>query len=202
MQEIFNAPATAPDLRVAKLLFVVSGSVQAASAPAWLLWLRSTYKNIQVRVVVTRTALRFVTMEALSAVGQCDVQIDAWSDDSGHALHVELATWAEAIIVHPATMDFIARYAVGLGNSPALLAMQCTDASIVVCPAVPPGAEHNPALRRNISELSARENVVVMPCLPGVSLSSNTPGIGAVAMLPYAVKALEELRFSRQEADE
>lgn len=202
MQELFNAPTTAPDLRVSRLLYVIAGSVQAASAPAWLLWLRSTYESVQIRVLVTRTALRFVTMEALSAVGQCEVQVDAWPDDSGHALHVELAAWADAIIVHPATMDFIARYAAGLGNSPALLAMQCTDASIVVCPAVPPGAERNLALRRNISELGERENVVVMPCLPGVSLSSNAAGIGAVTMLPYAVKALEELRFSRQEADE
>ncbi|MBM7167707.1 flavoprotein [Streptomyces sp. G44] len=191
-----SIPTEPPPFTARRLLYIASGGVQAMFLPMWLGWLRSSYPDTEIRCVVTRSALRFATPTAISAAGGTGLpMVDTWPDEPDGALHVELAQWPDAVLVHPATLSFVTRLSLGIADTPALLALQCTKAPIVLCPALPPGGNENPAYRRNVAELSQRDNITVLPPIPGISMSTGQAGIGTAALLPHAIAALEEARL-------
>jgi phosphopantothenoylcysteine synthetase/decarboxylase len=182
-------------LTCARLTVFACGGVQAALLPNWLAWLREHYPATEVRCALTNSALRFTTPLACSMFnGGSAPFIDTWQQEIDHAVHVEQAAWPDGIIVHPATMNTVARLALGIADTPMLLALQCTEKPVVVCPALPPGGHANPAYRRHIAELSERPNFAVLPPIRGVSLSTGEAQIGTAAMFAHAVEALEDLR--------
>jgi phosphopantothenoylcysteine synthetase/decarboxylase len=148
-----------------------------------------------VRTVLTRTAERFVSREALTAIGGSVALADAWPEEPGTgALHVELARWPDAVAVHPASMHFLARFAVGLADSPVLLALQCTAAPVAVAPALPPGAlEHSAALVEHLATLDRRGVLIAAPH-PGRSASTGGNDAAVAAPLPALLGLLERRR--------
>ncbi|MFF8989608.1 flavoprotein [Streptomyces sp. NPDC014983] len=153
-----------------RLLLVGTGAISVAFMPYWVKWLSLALPDVECRVVVTRSAERFVTREALSAVNTSVALLDAWPDEPRTtALHVEWAQWAEAVAVYPATVNFISRFASGIGDTPAMLALQCTKATIGIAPSLPPGAIDNPVLSRHLKEIRERPGVCVAPPEPGRS---------------------------------
>ncbi|HEX2902812.1 MAG TPA: flavoprotein [Jatrophihabitans sp.] len=189
---------TAPALHARRLLYVITGGIQAMFAPMWLQMLRTSYPELEVTYAYTRSALRFTTTTAMAvASGQARSLLDAWEDQPAEATHVALAAWPDAILVHPATMSYVARLAQGQGDSPVMLALACTSAPIVLCPGLPPGGAANRAYQRNIAELAHWPNLTVMPPTRGVSLTTGDAGVGTAAYLPAALGALEELRAWR-----
>jgi hypothetical protein len=182
-----------PELSFRRLLYVVAGGTQATFAPMWLQWLRDHYPHLEVRCAVTRSALRFTTPTALAAAAGRPALVDAWPDQPESALHVELAQWPDAVLVHPATLDFVARLALGRGDSPVMLALQCTAAQVALCPGLPPRAHLNPAYRRHVAELSERDNLSVLPPRAGRSQATGELELGTAVYLPSALSALAEL---------
>ncbi|MBT2446174.1 flavoprotein [Streptomyces sp. ISL-43] len=189
------SPAAAPEFRARRLLYITTGGMQAMLLPAWMSWLRTHYPHTEVHSVITRSARRFVGTTAVAATGGRGLPtVDTWPDEPDGALHTHLAAWPDAVLVHPATMHFIARLSTGLADTPVLLALQCTRAPIVICPSLPPGGHLNPAYQRHVVELSTRENITVLPPVNGVSASTGEEGIGSAAYLPDALTALEDMR--------
>ncbi|MFK8846538.1 flavoprotein [Streptomyces sp. Ac-502] len=183
-----------PSLGLSRLLLVVTGSYSAATMPFWLNWLGEVYPATEVKVVLTHSAQRFVTRQGMSGHRSGEVLVDAWPDDDGPARHVEWAEWAEGILVYPATFHFLARLALGLADSPALLAAQCTTAPVVVAPGLPPGGWQSPACAGHVAVLSARPNTVVVPPHPGTSKTTGRPDAWAPALFPRALGELACLR--------
>ncbi|MFP3988999.1 flavoprotein [Streptomyces sp. E11-3] len=186
--------AEVPELGMNRLLLVVTGSAYAWSTPYWLELLRLHCPELEVRVVLTRSAERFVTPQAIAARVGGAVSCDVWPDDEATARHVEWAEWAEAILVYPATMHFMARLALGLADSPALLAAQCTRAPVALAPALPPGALEGAAVQRHWTALAARPNVVLVPPVPGRSLTTGREDAWVPPPLPEALRLIVERR--------
>ncbi|MEU8661781.1 flavoprotein [Actinoplanes philippinensis] len=189
------APPQAPVLDIQRLVLVVTGSAAAAGMPFWVSWLRTQYPELQVTTVVTRSAQRFVTRAALAGRTHGEVLIDEWPPDEHRARHVELAEWAEAFVVYPATLHFIARLALGLADSPSLLAAQCSPVPIVIAPALPPGGMFSAAFRSHWSALATRENIVLVAPQTGVSLTTGRPEAWAPPPLPEVLEHLAEHRL-------
>jgi phosphopantothenoylcysteine decarboxylase / phosphopantothenate---cysteine ligase len=178
-----------------RLLIVGSGSVNVALLPFWVQWLTAGYPALRTRVVLTRTAERFVSRAALAALTHADVVPDAWPEEpTAQARHVELAEWADAVAVYPATLHFLARYALGLADTPALLALQCTAAPVVVAPALPPGGWQSPAVTAHVAALNQRPNVVIAPPRPGPSVTTGRNDGWSPAPFPTALRFLESCR--------
>ncbi len=162
-----------PRLLTSRLLLIVSGAAAAGYLPFWVNWVRTTYLDTELRVVLTRSAERFVTRQSLALLSGAPVVRDRWEDDDApKALHVELAEWADAVVVYPASAQLIARFALGLADTPALLALQCTCSLVGVSPSVPPGMVANVAYQRHLELLRERPNVVVAPTQLGRSAST------------------------------
>lgn len=190
-------PRRVPELGAGRLLIVGTGAIAAMHLPSWLTWLTASYPKLQVRVVLTRSAERFVSRAALSVLIRGEVSPDRWPDEPGpDALHVRLAEWSEAIAVYPACLNYVSRLALGLADTPSLLALQCTAAPIGVAPSLPPGALANPTVRAHLDTLAERPNVVVAPTLPAISATTRRADAAGAPPLWALIELIERLRRS------
>ncbi|MGV9304300.1 flavoprotein [Nonomuraea sp. NPDC003727] len=193
-------PQGAPPFHAERLLVLATGSLGATFLPYWLNWLRTTYRHLDVRVVVTRSAEQFVTRQSIAAITGKDVPLDAWPEvPERGSPHVEYATWPDTVLVYPATYHFLSRFANGFGDTPMLLALQCTSALVGIAPALPPGAVDSYAYRQNLAVIEARPNVAIVDPVPTLSTHTRERDALAAAPLDTLIGRLAELRASREE---
>lgn len=189
-----DAKTTSP-LGVGRLLVVVTGAAHSVHVPYWLTWLRSTHPDVQVRAVVTRSALRFVTEQAVAALTSNPVTLDRWPDAVGTtAPHVELAEWPDAVVVYPATLHYVSRLALGLADTPSLLALHGMGVPIALAPSLAPGIEDGPMFRGHRRLLEQRPNVVVAGTQPARSMTTGRHDARGALPLPKILEKLEETR--------
>lgn len=194
-----TVPATpeVPEFGFSRLLIVVTGSASASGMPQWLVWLRDQYPELEVRVILTRSAQRFVTPSSLGLRLTEDIMIDSW-EETERSRHVELAAWAEAALVYPATFHYTARFALGLADTPSLLALHCTEALVGLVPALPPGGLDSPAFRTHWAALAARPHVVLVPPTQGRSLFTGQEDSWLPPPMPEALRRIEDRRIERE----
>lgn len=138
-----------------KVLLGVTGGIAAYKTPQ--LVRRLADHDVDVQVVMTAGAREFVAPLSLAAVSGKPVRDDLWDHDAEAAMgHIELARWADAILIAPATANFLARLAHGIADD--LLSTLClaTDAPISVAPAMNRLMWANPATAANVAVLRER----------------------------------------------
>lgn len=170
-------------LKDKKILLIATGSISAMYLPAWVSWFREAFPDTKLRIILSKSAKGFLGMAALKAFTRDAVDIDSWQEHSTESFHVELEQWAEAIVVYPATASFIARYATGACDSPAMLALQCTNVPIVFAPALPPGMYRNEAWKIYDAAIGLRSNATIIPPIHGYS--SLNPALEAYPPRPF-----------------
>jgi phosphopantothenoylcysteine decarboxylase/phosphopantothenate--cysteine ligase len=139
----------------ARILLGVTGGIAAYKAPE--LVRRLTERGCEVQVVMTAGAKQFVTPLTFQAVSGRRVRDDLWDPAAEASMgHIELARWAEVVVVAPATANFMAELATGLAND--LLSTLClaTTAPIVLAPAMNQAMWAHPAVQANRVALEAR----------------------------------------------
>jgi phosphopantothenoylcysteine decarboxylase/phosphopantothenate--cysteine ligase len=137
------------------VLVGVSGGIAAYKSPDLVRRLRE--RGADVQVVMTAGASRFVTPMTFQAVSGRSVRHELWDEDAEAAMgHIELARWADVVLVAPASADFIARLAAGLADD--LLATVClaTEAPLLLAPAMNRAMWNNAATRENVDRLRER----------------------------------------------
>lgn len=189
-----DIPARAIDLGIERLLLVATGSVAAGDLPFWATWLRTYQSDLAVDIVLTRGAHRFVRPAALHGRVTGRVLDDTWPEDETSARHVDFLEWAQAILVFPATFHYTARLALGLADSPSLLAAQCASVPVVLAPALPPGGTDSEAYRSHVRTLSGRRTTRVVPPRPGVSTTTGRADSWAPALVPDCLVEIARLR--------
>lgn len=133
----------------------ISGGIAAYKTPDLVRRLRE--RGADVQVVVTASAEEFVTPTSLQAVSGHAVRSNLWDKQAEASMsHIELARWADAVLVAPATAEFMARLAAG--GAPDLLTTLClaTEAPIFVAPAMNRVMWSNAAVQANRETLEAR----------------------------------------------
>ena len=143
------------DLDGKKVVLGVSGGIAAYKSPDLVRRLRE--RGAEVQVVMTPGAAHFVGSLSFQAVSGRPVRGEIWDEAAEAAMgHIELARWADLVLVAPASADFIARLAAGLADD--LLATLClaTEAPLVLAPAMNRAMWANPATGDNVARLQAR----------------------------------------------
>lgn len=126
---------------------------------------------------MTAGAQQFITATTLQAVSGRAVRTDLWDHAAEAAMgHIELARWAELVLIAPATADVLARLAHGLADD--LLSTLClaTDAPVVVAPAMNQQMWEHPATQANIALLSQRGVSVLGPGVGFQACGETGPG--------------------------
>ncbi|MBU6257246.1 MAG: bifunctional phosphopantothenoylcysteine decarboxylase/phosphopantothenate--cysteine ligase CoaBC [Burkholderiales bacterium] len=120
-----------------------------------------------VQVVMTESATRFITPLTLQALSGRPVYTSTWDARPAHHMaHIDLGREADAILVAPASADFIARVAQGRADE--LLSLLClarplARCALLVAPAMNREMWAHPATRRNVATLTADGAVVLGP---------------------------------------
>jgi len=138
-----------------RILLGVTGGIAAYKSPD--LVRRLMERGAEVQVVMTPGAQKFVTPMTFQAVSGRPVRTDLWDESAEAAMgHIELARWAELVLIAPASADLIARLAGGRAND--LLSTLClaTEAPIVIAPAMNRVMWANKATQANVTALVAR----------------------------------------------
>src|SRR2546423_1651550 len=98
-----------------RVVLGISGGIAAYKTPDLVRRLRDV--GAEVRVLMTPNAARFVTPLALATVSGHGVIVEQWGDpERGGVDHVELARWAELLLIAPATANVLAKLAVGIAD--------------------------------------------------------------------------------------
>ncbi len=134
------------------ILLGISSGIAAYKTPLLVRALRAVGADVQ--VVMTPSAHHFVTPTSLQAVSGRPVRQDLWDEAAEAAMgHIELARWADLVVIAPATANTIARLAAGTADE--LLTTLClaTTAPVVVVPAMNQQMYQHPATQRNLATL-------------------------------------------------
>ena len=95
-----------------RILLGVTGGIAAYKSPDLVRRLRE--RGAEVQVVMTAAAREFVTATTFQAVSGRTVRSELWDAAAEAAMgHIELARWADAVLIAPASADFLARLASG-----------------------------------------------------------------------------------------
>ncbi|UIP28106.1 bifunctional phosphopantothenoylcysteine decarboxylase/phosphopantothenate--cysteine ligase CoaBC [Photobacterium sp. TLY01] len=137
-----------------KILLGISGGIAAYKCAE--LTRRLIERGAAVRVVMTPAAKEFITPLTMQAVSGHPVADSLLAPAAEASMgHIELAKWADLVLLAPASADLIARLRAGMGND--LLTTLClaTDAPIAVAPAMNQQMYRQPATQENLSVLAS-----------------------------------------------
>lgn len=137
-----------------RILLGISGGIAAYKTPILVRDLRA--RGAEVIPVMTQSAARFVTAASLQAVSGERVRDDLWDEEAEAAMgHIELARWADAVLIAPATAHVMARLAAGAADDLLTTVCLATAAPVFVAPAMNRQMWEHPAVQRNVTRLEA-----------------------------------------------
>ena len=146
----------------AKILLCVCGGIAAYKSAELVRRLRDT--GAEVQVAMTDNAQRFVTAQTFQALSHRPVRTSLWDEHAEAAMgHLELARWADRIVVAPATANTLAKLAHGFADDLVSTLCLASEAPLTVCPAMNHVMWKHPATQANIATLRARGVQVVGP---------------------------------------
>ncbi|MBN6104025.1 bifunctional phosphopantothenoylcysteine decarboxylase/phosphopantothenate--cysteine ligase CoaBC [Xanthomonas sp. CFBP 8703] len=144
------------------MLLCVGGGIAAYKALELVRRLREA--GAEVQVAMTAGAQQFVTPLSFQALSAHPTRTSLWDSAAEQAMgHLELARWADRVVVAPATADLLARLAHGLADDLVTTLCLATNAPLTVCPAMNHRMWLHPATQANVATLRQRGASVVGP---------------------------------------
>lgn len=145
-----------------RVLLCVCGGIAAYKAADLVRRLREA--GAHVRVAMTDNAQRFVGAQTFQALSGEPVRTSLWDAQAEAAMgHLELARWAQAVVVAPASANTLARLAHGLADDLVSTLCLATDAPLLLAPAMNHRMWRHPATVDNVATLTARGAALVGP---------------------------------------
>jgi phosphopantothenoylcysteine decarboxylase / phosphopantothenate---cysteine ligase len=175
-------------LRGRRILLGVTGGIAAYKACILVRLLR--LRGASVRVVMTRSAERFVGPATFAALSDHRVYTDLF-EEPGVVLHVRLAHDADVAVVAPATANVVAKLAQGIADDLLTSTLLETTNPLVVAPAMHSGMWEHPATQANVSALAERGARIVGPATG--SLAAGDEGIGRMSEPEDILSAIEDV---------
>lgn len=145
-----------------RVLLCVCGGIAAYKSVELVRRLRDAGAIVQ--VVMTANALQFVGAASFQATSGRVVRSSLWDAEAEAAMgHIELARWAQLVLVAPATASTIARLACGLADDLVSTLCLATTAPLAIAPAMNNRMWLHPATQANVATLAGRGVAVIGP---------------------------------------
>ena len=174
-----------------RVLLCVCGGIAAYKAADLVRRLREA--GAEVRVAMTENAQRFVGAQTFQALSGQPVRSSLWDAQAEAAMgHLELARWAQRIVIAPATANTLAKLAHGFADDLVSTLCLASTAPLSVCPAMNHVMWKHPATQQNMATLRARGVQVIGP--DDGPLAEGESGPGRMAEPLAIVAALAETR--------
>jgi phosphopantothenoylcysteine decarboxylase/phosphopantothenate--cysteine ligase len=150
------------ELQGRKVLLGVTGSIAAYKSPDIVRRLKE--QGAEVRVVLTASAEKLVSPTVFHAVSGEEVRGDIWDEKAEAAMgHIELAKWADTILIAPATANVIAQLAAGSAENLLTTLVLASEAELALSPSMNQAMWNDPATQANCDLLRKRNAVFIGP---------------------------------------
>lgn len=144
------------------VLLCVTGGIAAYKAAT--LTSKLVQKGANVRVLMTDAATHFITPMTFQSISKNAVYTDVFNEkDPSIISHIQLADWADVVIVAPATANIIAKFANGIADDMVSSTFLAVTAPTFIAPAMNVHMYNNPATQYNIKILKSRGYYFIEP---------------------------------------
>ena len=168
-----------------RIVLGVSGGIAAYKSPELVRRLQDA--GADVRIILTPNGARFVSPLSLSIVSKHGVTVEQWADSRVGAVdHIELARWAELLLIAPATANIIAKLAVGIADDALSTYALAHRTATIVAPAMNWSMLQHPTVVQNLQTLRDRGVEIVDP--ESGYLAEGEEGAGRLADVPVLVE--------------
>ena len=172
-----------------RVLLCVCGGIAAYKAADLVRRLRDA--GAEVRVAMTENAQRFVGAQTFQALSGQPVRSSLWDAEAEAAMgHLELARWAQRVVIAPATANTLAKLAHGFADDLVSTLCLASTAPLALCPAMNHVMWRHPATQANLALLRERGAQVIGP--DDGPLAEGESGPGRMAEPLAIVAALAE----------
>ena len=175
-----------------RILVGISGSIAAVKLP--LLVSALAKRGAHVRCVLTPSAAQLVSPVALASLSRerCFLDADQWSHTAPRPLHVELAEWAELVLLAPLSATTLGRWVHGLADTLLASTLLATEAPVLAAAAMNTAMWGAPGVRANWQQLHDFPRVLPLGPAEGL-LACDRQGSGRMAEPALLLLALESL---------
>jgi len=157
------------------ILLCVGGGIAAYKAADLVRRLREA--GTEVRVAMTENATRFVSATTFQALSAVPVRTSLWDAAAEAAMgHLELARWADTIVIAPATANLLAKLAHGMADDLVTTLCLASTAPLTLCPAMNHRMWQHPATQANIECLRERGAQILGPADGPLAEGESGPG--------------------------
>jgi phosphopantothenoylcysteine decarboxylase / phosphopantothenate---cysteine ligase len=161
-----------------RITLCVSGSIAAYKACELTRLLIK--QGASVRVIMTRSAQRFVGSATFAAITQQPVLTEMFGESGLGESHVTLSSQSDLVVIAPATADLLARLAQGRADDLVTATALCASCPLLVAPAMHPSMWSHPATQRNVKLLRTDGRVIFVGPVEG-EVASGDVGLGRFA---------------------
>ena len=177
-----------------KIVLGITGSIAAYKSAELLRLLRKA--GAMVNVAMTANATRFINALTFESLSGNKVIVDMFSQSGTSIDHVSMGQKSDLIVIAPATANFLAKIAHGLGDDFLSTLILAATSKILICPAMDKEMFLNNVVQKNILILKERGFVIMEP--EEGDLASGLVGVGR---LPDPSTILEEIERLITEGD-
>ncbi|PIP14520.1 MAG: bifunctional phosphopantothenoylcysteine decarboxylase/phosphopantothenate--cysteine ligase CoaBC [bacterium (Candidatus Stahlbacteria) CG23_combo_of_CG06-09_8_20_14_all_34_7] len=147
---------------MSNVLIGITGCIAAYKAAALVREFKK--ENIQVKVILTKNAEKFVAPLTFRTLSENPVYTDIFSEDNETSTeHIALSKWADILVVAPASADIIGKFANGIADDLLSTEYLSLDKSILIVPTMNSRMYEHPSVKKNIEVLRDRGNTVIEP---------------------------------------
>ncbi|MED3475580.1 bifunctional phosphopantothenoylcysteine decarboxylase/phosphopantothenate--cysteine ligase CoaBC [Bacillus thuringiensis] len=149
-------------LKGKKILLCVTGGIAVFKAAA--LTSKLTQSGAIVKVMMSESAMKFVTPLTFQALSRHDVYTDTFDEkDSAVIAHIDLADWADVVLVAPATANCIGKLAGGIADDMITTTLLATTAPVWIAPAMNVHMYENKIVQKNMMTLKTLGYTFIEP---------------------------------------
>lgn len=177
-------------LKNKKIVLGISGGIAAYKAAELT---RALIKEgAQVKVIMTKSAMEFITPLTFKTLSQNQVYMEMFAPaDQYNMAHIALAEFADAFVIAPATANIIGKIASGIGDDLLSTTIMAQDKPTLICPAMNDKMLSNPVVQDNIRKLK-KYGYVIMESAEG-ELACKTTGKGRLPEIPAIMEEIKKL---------
>jgi phosphopantothenoylcysteine decarboxylase/phosphopantothenate--cysteine ligase len=178
-----------PILENKRVVLVISGGIAAYKAAELARLL--IREGALVRTAMTEAGSRFITPLTMQTLTGQPVALDLWAEDEpDRVAHIDLADWAQAVVVAPATANLVAKMAHGLADDLVSTFLLAVRAPVLVCPSMNVNMYDHPRVQANLAVV--QQNASVMTPASGF-LACGWEGRGRLPEPPEIIEGLKAM---------
>ncbi|HEX3011227.1 MAG TPA: bifunctional phosphopantothenoylcysteine decarboxylase/phosphopantothenate--cysteine ligase CoaBC [Syntrophomonadaceae bacterium] len=154
--------------------------------------------NIDVIVIMTESATRFITPLTLKTLSDHEVLTDLWSTSQEYKVqHIGVAEQLDLLVIAPATANFIAKMAAGIADDLLSTVVVANTAPVMVVPAMNDNMYKNPVVQDNIKKLKSYGILFMEPEVG--NLACGTSGKGRLPEIDHIYELINKLLFPKND---